>query len=679
MMLKRLYLPVLLLGFIAIFNGCSGNDEIDHGDSQVPRNTSLNKFADCRQLADYLVDSVGKEAGLQAMRYEMSDILPEDAAAPTDSPVAGSADSNAPLAYTTTNVQETGVDEADFVKTDGNFLYLLREKTFLIFKSWPAAEAGELSRLELEGNPFALFLEGNHLAIISHQAQSGDPTPVLTAAGFAPEYQGALQLELYDVTDRTQPRLLRKIDFEGRYVDARAVAGDLHLVLSSGGGPLVYPLLADDMAATASFSDVTATNMAVSVNRVLESFPAYSDTLYSDTGATAVSEPLCACEDVYYPTIPNGSGLVTLYSLDLTAPTSSARRVSVLSDSGVVYASTSSLYLATTNDNNWLWNDTIDDDNATLRSSTIIHRFSLADNPLYQGSGEVPGWVLNRFSLGEFNDSLSIATTEPRWVTGTDPANRVFTLALKEGELTEQGRLENLGKPGETIFAVRFLGERGYVVTFEQTDPLYVLDLADPLNPQISGELEVPGFSTYLHPLEGDRLLAVGRDPVQNSLKLSLFDVADPTNPLELATRSEDYSSYSSAEYEPHAFTYDPHSKVLALPFTGWEENSAAWNGYRLSTGLQLYDIEPAAAAGERIAHRGFIDHSSFYRDYASDRWYAPRSIERSFIASDETNSYLYSISGRGLQVNDLNDLDTPLKSFDLPAERIYWDESLVY
>ena len=404
-------------------------------------------------------------------------------------------------------------------------------------------------------------------------------------------------------------------------------------------------------------------------------FPTFTDTRYDSSGIISSSEPLCACENVYYPLVPNGSGLVTLYSLDLNNPETAPHSVSVFGDSGTVYASPSALYLASTNSNNWLWWDVANGERATPAATTLVHRFGLGANPDYQGTGEVPGWVLNRFSLGELNDSLRIATSEPAWITGSVPANRLLTLQLSDAKLIEQGRLEGLGKPGESIFAVRFAGERGYVVTFEQTDPLYVLDLSDPTQPTVQGQLEVPGFSTYLHPLDQDLLLAVGRDPAQGAVKLSLFDLSDPANPQEVSSLTEYAQSYSSAEYEPHAFTYDPHSRVLALPLTAWSYSAPdIWGGDQLTDGLQLYDIDPVNG----ISRRGFIDHSDFYRDPVQNLWYQPQSVERSLFAADADSSFLYSISGRGLMVNNLDALELPDATSSLPAEEIYWISPLL-
>jgi uncharacterized secreted protein with C-terminal beta-propeller domain len=669
--------PGWLLLLSLLISGCSGGSNTSEpAPSSTPSTAAhLTRFSSCDALASHIDKTLAQQSALQSRRDNFWILeTSSDAMAPA---LGGAAPPDAtPDHYTTTNNQEVGVDEPDFVKTDGQHLYMLRGNSLLVFQAWPAEQTREIAHIELNNSPFALFLHNDLVVVLAWNNNFNYPA---LATDFMPSYQGSLQLSLYDVTTRTSPVLTRRIDLEGTYVDARLIDGQMHLVLSSGGWARAYstggalpPIMFETGVDSGTSSPSSSPPAAdATTSSVLEIFPAYLDTRYDSNGATSSSEPLCACENVYYPEIPNGTGLITLYSLDLNNPGSAARSVSVLSDSGTVYASTSTLYLATTNSNNWLWWGVENGDNTPPRATTVLHRFGLGDNPDYQGSGEVPGWVLNRFSLGEYQDSLRIATTEPAWVTGSSPANRLLTLKLEQGELVEQGRVEGLGKPGESIFAVRLVGERGYVVTFEQVDPLYVLDLADPAHPAKAGELEVPGFSTYLHPLTEDRLLALGRDPAQNAMKLSLFDVSDADNPREVATLTEDAQSYSSAEYEPHAFTYDPHTGTLALPLTAWSYTAPdVWGGYQLTDGLQLYAIDPSGG----ISRRGFIDHSSFYRDDLHNRWYQPQSVERSLFASAAGGSYLYSISARGLMVNNLENLEPPVATSDLPSKNIYWD-----
>jgi hypothetical protein len=190
----------------------------------------------------------------------------------------------------------------------------------------------------------------------------------------------------------------------------------------------------------------------------------------------------------------------------------------------------------------------------------------------YIASGEVPGQLLNQFSMSEYNGDLRVATTTFPWSTEQTPTSAVRILRPDGNELVQIGMVDGLGN-NEQIYAVRFLGTQGYVVTFHQTDPLFVLDLSDPTAPALTGELKIPGYSAYLHPVGDGLLLGVGQDASQEGqaqgTQLSLFDVHDPANPQRLSTLS--IGGYSDAEWDHHAFLFWPQDGTIVLPVSpGW-------------------------------------------------------------------------------------------------------------
>ncbi|MDT8421711.1 MAG: beta-propeller domain-containing protein [Desulfuromonadales bacterium] len=647
---------LLLFGLSLLLTACSNSGKTELPDDGQP--SRLVSFVDCEQLQSYFAQSAELRSTLEAQ----FDSTPAPAA---DIGLDGGAAADVFQAetareYTGTNVQEAGVDEADFSKTDGDYLYLVTGGNFMIFDVWPAEEMVELSRVEMEGNPFALFVEQDKALVLSHVWDYS-----ALEDQFAPQSWQMVKLSLFDLTDRSAPELLREIYLEGNYVDARMVEGRLHLVVSSG----VYtygifppipasadPLLVDTVAGAEIDPALT--------------FPRIIDKIYTAEGVASTVDEICSCENVYRPETGIGTGLLTLFTLDLADPLGKPHSVSLLGDSGLIYASPDSLIVAAQNNNIWAWQPVAESTASRPQASTFLHKFTLGSAPDYSGSGKIKGWVLNQFSLSEHEGVLRVATTEPTWVTGDQPENRLFLLQQNNESLEEIGRLEGLGKPGESIFAVRFVADKGFVVTFERTDPLYALDLSQPTTPRVAGELEVPGFSTYLHPLANDQLLAVGREG--NSTKLSLFDVADLTAPVELASTLVGDDSYSEAEYDHHAFTWFAKEQVLALPVTAWSWSGglADYGGYEVFAGLHLYDV--SAEAG--ISLRGKIDHEKFYRDELNKLWYAPEPVRRSFFIGDEgQGDYLYSISRRGLMANDLLDLVQEVSSADLPSEDIYW------
>jgi len=640
-------------------------------DPQPQPQAGLLRFSDCSDLSGYLKQTRDAEAGLFGS-FDMAWETANEVMTPEADSGASAADDGAEREYTSTNVQEAGVDEADFVKSDGDFLYLVTGGHLLIFDAWPAGQTGELARRELEGDPFALFVEGDVAAVLSRvwDLEGLD-------AGFVPQSWEVVKLSLFDLSDRSAPTLLRESYLEGSYADARLVEGRLHLVLTTGVHSYGAMGMATDDVTVAQPGGEGGTSSVTSVPAALavgmdDSFPSYLDKVYVGGGAVPRVDLLCACENVYRPAEENGSGFLTLLTLNLDNPQGELESVSLLGNSGIVYASTDSLYVAAANNDVWLWWPVAEGESKKPRSTTTLHRFVLGSEPAYAGSGQVPGWVLNQFSLSEHEGVLRVATTEPAWVTGSGPENRVFALGHEGEALKELGRLEGIGKPGESIFAVRFLGSRGFVVTFERIDPLYALDLSDPTAPKVAGELEVPGFSTYLHPLGEERLIAVGRDPENNSLKLSLFDVADLADSKELDSLLVGAGSYSDAEYDHHAFTYYSPAGVLALPVTAWGQASGPefYGGWDVFAGLHLYDVDPQAG----FSLRGTVDHAEFFRDDAKGGWYSPEAVRRSlFIGEEGAGDFLYSVSRRGLKVTELADLSSDVAKAELPAEDLWW------
>ena len=374
-----------------------------------------------------------------------------------------------------------------------------------------------------------------------------------------------------------------------------------------------------------------------------------------------VGTDLVDCGNVYRSASPNGTGLFSLVAFDLGQPGQDAGSSAILGNSGVVYASTDAFYVATYEDAHWLWL-ALEEGDSEPRPGTSVHKFRLGGAPVYAGSGRVDGQVLNQFSMDEHEGHLRIATTENRWWRDSGgPVNRLYVLAESDGGLAVSGRLEGIGKPNETIFAARFQGERGYIVTAERIDPLYTLDLSDPAQPRQVGELEVPGFSTYLHPLADDRLLAIGRDGA-NRLQLSLFDVSDFAAPRRVANYSATAGAWSGAEHDHRAFTYYPERGLLAIPVL----EQTPWTGFTdqrppFLDALRLFAIGPAA-----IEPLGSVDHTGYYD--RGQAWYFPRSIERSlFKGSTDLGDYVYGISAGAVTVTDVDSLGAPVDTLVLP------------
>jgi hypothetical protein len=290
-----------------------------------------------------------------------------------------------------------------------------------------------------------------------------------------------------------------------------------------------------------------------------------------------------ACGQVSHPDDYTGTSMLTVHTIDLAGSLDSDAPVSVAADGDTVYGTAASLYI--TSNPRWWARPLMIDDTATPGPSpqattpperTEIHRFDIsgAGAPRYVASGGVPGRLLNQYSLSEYDGSLRVATTagESPSEAATPKASASAVYVLRSDTLAQVGEVAGLGG-GERIYSVRFIGPVGYVVTFQQVDPLYTVDLRDPAAPRVTGELKLTGYSAYLHPAGDGRLIGVGQEASAQGRTLgtqvSLFDVSDPADPRRLA-RFHQKDSASEAEWDPHAFLYWPKEGLAVLPLTDY-------------------------------------------------------------------------------------------------------------
>jgi len=592
----------------------------------------------------------------------------------------GTSDTSTEPSYSETNVQEAGVDEPDFVKTDGSNIYLVRDQYFLVLKSWPAVETTEISRTEIEGSPSSLFIEGSTAIVFSSVIPQGNENIT-----FQPMSWSVLKATVIDLTDLTSPAVIRELYFDGYFSGTRMVDGKAHIVITSGG--YVYQggggggIIVDGGTTGGGSGEPLAGAISRTPGSELLGgyFPLMQDVRYTESGAVSSTDIICSCENVYRPGEDNGTDIVTIFTVDLNDPLAESRSVSIVGAGGIVYGSQSSLYVAAVNYGAWIMLDALEGQEDGPSTKTVIHKFSIdgAGGPDYVASGKVHGWALNQFSLSEWNGDLRIATTDQNWWSGEDPANTLYVLRQNGEDLETVGTLTGLGKPGETIYAVRFLEEKGFVVTFQQMDPLYTLDISDPENPQVAGELEVPGFSTYLHPVGDDHLLAVGTDSSTGGAELSIYNIADLANPVLVDRESLGSGSYTSASYEHKAFTYYASLHALAIPVTAWNEVTPATAGvaatldnYSVFNGLYIFDVDLTNG----FSLLGSIDHAEFYQDQNAGYWYYPESIDRSmFIGTEADGYYVYSVSGRGLKATEFTDLTNDVATVEFPVSDQYW------
>jgi Beta propeller domain len=345
------------------------------------------------------------------------------------------------------------------------------------------------------------------------------------------------------------------------------------------------------------------------------------------------------CDRVRHPRAFSGLDLLSVLTIDLDRGLFSVARNAVMAGAQDVYASAGSLVVASRR------YAAASPEGVQLDGGTTeLHVFEAGSDPrtVYRGSGSVPGFVLNQFSMSEHGGVLRVATTEDApWSTQGPAAQSesgVSVLSMDGGRLRTMGRVTGLGK-GERIYAVRFLGERGYVVTFRQVDPLYTLDLRDPERPRVTGELKVTGFSSYLHPISDTLLLGIGQDATeqgrQTGPQVSLFDVGDPARPRLAGRASLGTSGASAAEQDHHAFLWWGPTRLAVVPVETYdgEKAFAGAVGFRVTS--------DAVSEVARIAHPA----------PAEDRYAPP--IGRSIVVGDR----LLTLSATGIQTSALRDL----------------------
>jgi hypothetical protein len=648
-----LLLPALLLTFLF---GCP--PELDDEQPPAVGQAYLLRFSSCPDLKDHVAEAWTESLVRGRYGSYYGGWLEGD-----DSDGAPDTNGEGPSDYSDTNVQEEGVDEPDLVKTDGEFIYVAQRGELTILDSWPPEETSRLSSLPLdEAEPFSMFLLGDRVLLYSYAWNPfGD-------AGDDHRSGYGTRMTLVDVSDRGAPVILRESVIEGWFVDARRIGNDVYTVADAWMGlpwalwDLVWDEELDlpemDWDAETDAQDVIRDEAREILAPIVEAWVAsmHADDLLprkaeAVAGQLGDPEPLLGCTDLYRPAELTSPSVLSVVHMDMTtgATGSELSATGLMSEGWTVYASRSSLYVA---QSSWWWWWGWGD----LDLRTHIHRFDLGGaSTEYVASGAVPGWVLNQFSLSEHDDHLRVATTDLDWWWGTgvqagmDPANNVFVLEQQGIEMPIVGQVRGIA-PNEQIQAVRFLGDRGFVVTFEQIDPLFTLDLSDPRSPELVGELEVPGFSSYLHPLDEDHLLAIGMDGTMDGqitgLAVSLFDVSDFANPAlaDKWTLESDDWSWSEALWNHHAFTF--HRDVLSFP----AYISDGGQGFSGLIAIAV-DVDEGLSELGRVDHADLVDQSVCLwgeQNCGDYYWYA--QMRRSVVIEDN----LYSLSDYGLKVNEL-------------------------
>ncbi|MGH9077786.1 MAG: beta-propeller domain-containing protein, partial [Acidimicrobiales bacterium] len=499
-------------------------------------------------------------------------------------------------AFSQTDDQVPGVDEPDTVKTDGAKVVTLQGSTLYVLDT----SARVLGSLQLPGDAGGgLLLDGDRAVVLSSGGAGQAAGEGLVPAPSLP-YPGApmARATVVDLSDAAHPRLVRTFVFDGVIVSARLVGGQIRLVDRSDGPRLSFV----DPSSTGDASAATGANRKlIAASTLADWLPGYQ--VASPDGARSARQPISSCAAVARPAQASGISTVSVVDLDPHGDTLGPG-TSVVAAGAIVYATASHLYVAGQAPPAgggaipFGCCGTV----APTGSSTAIYAFDTppAGPPVFTGAGSVPGWLVTSYAMDEGPGGLlRVASTEMSPTRTTDA--QVTILRLSGDKLVAVGTVAGLGN-GEAIKAVRFIGQYAYVVTYRSFDPLYVVDLRDPARPAVAGQLDQPGFSEFLYPLPGGRLIGVGVQITANEpsgLVVATYDVSDPAQPSRISSSSLAGGQYAYQGYDPHAFLYWPPSDLALLALPG--------GAYQGGAGVAAYTI----GAGGQLTRAATLGHGS--------------------------------------------------------------------
>lgn len=734
---KRIIITVLVLAFL--LSGCSmpgsGKNTVpgqntpasnqapaasnNSGESanlaeMLAKQEEMKKFADMDEIKAFLEER-SQSLGYAGYKGMMTDgawgaMAEESLSAPSPArkdalstqSAAGSA-----INFSQTNIQVEGVDEADIVKTDGDYIYAISGSSLYIVDAVPGKDASVLSKIQFKSMPSELYISKNRMIVIGHDyniSQAAIYKKFIRKSAYS-------FLKVFDITDRKDPKQLRDLDFEGNYTDSRMIGDYVYLVTQT------YAQYLED---------------ELPIPRIIDEGKELS---------TDKNTKPCNCPDVYYFDIPsNYFNYLSVAAVNISDKEERiGSNVFLLSQNQNLYVSQKNLYLTYTKylDEYSLMMDIMqeivlpklsakdqeriakirqadkliltkaekqakitsivekyvesrtDGEQDDLRKKaekavkqkyediskelekTIIHKIAIDKNKLeLKGSGEVTGYALNQFSMDEKDGYFRIATTKNRsWSSlasaiydeeGVKDQNVSYSnLYVLDENLKQVGALEKLAE-NEQIYSVRFMQNKAYMVTFKQTDPLFVIDLSTPTNPKVLGKLKIPGFSNYLHPYDENTLIGIGKETSENQwggvnakgLKISLFDVSDIANPKEAAKYELGESGSNSEALSDHkAFLFSREKELLAIPVHLTQKTAGNDYARYVFSGAAVFKI-----TRNSIDLKGKIEHSDSNIENSNVKeryYYNSNPVRRCLYIGDD----LYSVSNQFIKINQLSDL----------------------
>ncbi len=589
--------------------------------------------------------------------------------------------SESPGSYSTTNLQVEGVDESDIVKNDGEFIYQVNKDRIVILKAYPAQDMNiqsviDYNNTDKDFTPNEIFVDSNYLIVIGNYLNMVDDTTYYSSSmngtNVIPPLimpRDTVKVIVYDIADKTKPQNIREIELDGSYISSRKIGSSVYLVSNKN---ILY------------YSNESDPNLFK---------PCYRDTCIKDDYINIEYNQIR-----YFPHISQSNYMIVA-AFDLLKPREAVNIYTYLGSGDNIYASEQNLYVAVTLFDNQIGiaqpmitpkvGLAVSTNNTQVirmpifrpidNSKTVFYKFSVnAGSITYLNKGEVPGTILNQFSMDENNNYFRIATTKGYTFASNEENISKNNLYVLNDTMNIVGKIEDIA-PGEKIYSVRFMGDKAFMVTFKTVDPLFALDLKNPVNPKIIGSLKIPGYSDYIQPYDENHIIGFGKEAIANKgmayylgMKVAIFDVTDMANPKQMfpAVIIGDRGTDSELLSNHKVLLFAKSKNLLAFPVTVAEINNkdALMNkdfgipqyGQFTYQGAYVYSID--LTNGLKL--KGRITHISD-EEYkkAGDSWYnSDSNVDRIIYI----NNVLYTLSNGKIKANSLNDLSA-IKTLVIP------------
>ena len=531
----------------------TATDQAESSDIQTAKSyDQIYEYLQANQDNQYGTDTGMLERGVVTESAE--DSSSTNSAAAADTGVAQNSKSSENTVYSETNVRQEGVDEADVVKTDGRYLYTLKDNgRSVAIVDTANGELQMVISIPVEDDDQAreFYVNDGHLILVSEFNQEREDGTWTYASTDT-------RVTTYDITDPEKPEKAGEVIQSGSYTSSRLTDGHLYLF-------------------TQYSVDVTS---GITPKDKKDYIP-------------YVNQQMLEADDIYLPPFSQAYMYEVVSSVDVAKPGEIQDTKAIFSDGGELYVSNDNIYWYETQ-----WSD---------KTETVIKRISYKDGKLKaEASGKVDGYINDSFSIDEYDGYLRVVTTD-------DETNGLYIL---DSKMKEVGSITGLAE-GEQVYSARLLGDTGYFVTYEQTDPLFSVDLSDPKNPKIIGKLKIPGFSEYLHFYGENLLLGIGMDVDEdgfttNGVKLSMFDISDSSDVKEIQKYTLENVYSAAVMYDYKAVLIDPEKNVIGFAADGNNGENYYVFSYNDTKGFECLMNETVNGNGYQSARGVYMDNTLY-------------------------------------------------------------------